>query len=69
MDSITLKVKGMTCSGCVAAVERVLGALDGVAKVAVSLERGEAAVEFDRKRVAESDLSAAIEDAGYEVTA
>ena len=68
MDEITLKVKGMTCGGCVAAVERVLSALDGVGKVAVSLERGEAAVEFDEKRVSESDLSAAIEEAGYDVT-
>jgi copper chaperone len=67
MQTITLKVKGMTCGGCVAAVERVLGELDGVGKVAVSLERGEAAIEFDRKRVSESDLGAAIEDAGYEV--
>ena len=69
MDSITLKVKGMTCEGCVAAVTRVLSALEGVGKVDVSLERGEAAVEFDRARVAESDLTAAIEDAGYEVGA
>ena len=67
MDSVTLKVKGMTCDGCVASVERVLKALDGVATVDVSLERGEAAVTFDRGRVAESDLGAAIEDAGYDV--
>ena len=67
MESVTLKVKGMTCEGCVAAVERVLGALDGVGRVGVSLERGEATVEFDRARVATADLRTAIEDAGYEV--
>ena len=67
MDSVTLKVKGMTCDGCVASVERVLKALDGVGRVDVSLERGEAAVEFDRGRVAESDLTNAIEDAGFDV--
>ena len=66
MDSITLKVKGMTCSGCVAAVERVLSELTGVEKVGVSLERGEARVEYDQSRVTESDLRDAIEDAGYE---
>ena len=67
MEAITLKVKGMTCGGCVAAVERVLSGLDGVATVGVSLDRGEATVEFDGARVAESDLRAAIEDAGYDV--
>lgn len=67
MESITLKVQGMTCGGCVASVERVLRGLDGVAKVGVSLERGEAAVEFDRARVSVEDLRGAIEDAGYDV--
>ena len=67
MDSIKLKVEGMTCGGCVASVERVLKALDGVGKVDVSLERGEAAVEYDGTRVTTDDLTAAIEDAGYDV--
>jgi len=67
METVTMKVKGMTCSGCVAAVGRVLHELGGVAKVDVSLERGEATVEFDRARVQETDLRAAIEDAGYDV--
>ena len=67
MDSIRLKVKGMTCGGCVASVERVLKALDGVGAVDVSLERGEAAVEFDGTRLSKDDLTGAIEDAGYDV--
>ena len=67
MDSIKLKVQGMTCGGCVASVERVLKALDGVGNVDVSLERGEAAVEYDGARVTAEDLTAAIEDAGYDV--
>ena len=66
MQSVTIKVKGMTCGGCVAAVERVLRALDGVGKVAVSLERGEASVEYAPERVQVSDLREAIEDAGYD---
>ena len=67
MNTTTINVKGMTCSGCVASVERVLHALDGVGKVDVSLERGEATVEFDATRVKLEDLHAAIEDAGYDV--
>ncbi len=67
MDSVRLKVQGMTCGGCVASVERVLKALDGVGKVDVSLDRGEATVEYDRARVTRDALTAAIEDAGYDV--
>ena len=66
MQSVTMKVKGMTCGGCVASVERVLKTLDGVGKVDVSLQRGEATVEYAPERVAESQLRAAIEDAGFD---
>ena len=67
MESIKLKVKGMTCDGCVASVERVLKALDGVGRVDVSLAREEAAVEFDGTRISREELAGAIEDAGYDV--
>lgn len=66
MENVTIKVNGMTCGGCVASVERVLHALDGVGKVDVSLANAEAKVEFDRARVSEDALRAAIEDAGYD---
>jgi copper chaperone len=69
METTTIKIKGMTCGACVAAVGRVLHAMHGVEKVDVSLERGEASIEFDRAEVAEEDLRAAIEEAGYDVLA
>ena len=67
MEKTVINVEGMTCSGCVAAVERVLKELDGVGKVDVSLERRQATVEFDPARLALPDLHAVIEDAGYDV--
>ena len=67
MQSITMKVKGMTCGGCVASVQRVLRGVDGVDKVDVSLERGEATVQYAAERVQVSALRAAIEDAGFDV--
>jgi copper chaperone len=69
METVTIEVKGMTCGACVAAVERVLHDLHGVEKVDVSLERGQATVDFDAAEVAEDDLRAAIEEAGYDVGA
>ena len=67
MTTVTLKVEGMTCGGCVASVTRVLRALPGVSDVTVSLPAGTAQVSFDEARTDESALRAAIEDAGYEV--
>jgi len=69
METIALKVAGMTCGGCVASVTRVLKAVPGVTDVAVQLTPGRAEVTYDPARTAPAQLKAAIEDAGYEVTA
>jgi copper ion binding protein len=67
MDSVTIPIRGMTCGGCVANVERVLKQIDGVESVSVSLDPGEARVEYVPGRVNLAHLRSAIEDAGYEV--
>jgi copper chaperone len=67
METATIGIKGMTCSGCVAAVKRVLQDVDGVEKVDVSLEPAQATVEYVEDRVSAARLHSAIEDAGYEV--
>ena len=67
METKTLKISGMTCTGCVASVQRVLTALDGVQRADVSLEKNEATVSYEPGRVSPADLEAAIEDAGYDV--
>ncbi len=51
MEPITIPIEGMTCGGCVANVERVLKAIDGVQGVNVSLDPGQAVVEFVPGRV------------------
>jgi copper chaperone len=67
MTTVTLKVEGMSCGGCVASVTRVLTALPGVSDAAVSLQGGTAKVNFDEARINPAALRAAIENAGYEV--
>ena len=69
MEHATFNVNGMTCQGCVASVTRVLKAVPGVSDVAVTLQPGAAKVTYDEARTALPALKAAIEDAGYEVTA
>jgi copper chaperone len=66
METIRIKVGGMTCSGCVASVKRALQPIDGVDNVDVSLDEGQASVRYDPARVNESKLRSAIEDAGFD---
>lgn len=62
----TLKIEGMTCMHCVAAVTKALSAVDGVKEVQVDLEKGEATVHEERP-VDSTVLTEAIEKAGYRV--
>ncbi len=61
----TIKIEGMHCMNCVAAVKKELEALDGVSKVDVSLEDGQAIVEAEE--IADETLQEAIEDIGFDV--
>jgi copper chaperone len=63
---LLLKVSGMTCGHCVAAVTRAVQAVASVERVTVSLERGEVEVEGHPD---ERAVRAAIAEEGYEVQA
>jgi len=69
METVTLKVGGMTCGGCVASVTRVLKATPGVDDAVVRLDSASATVTFDPARTSVPALKSAIVDAGYAVGA
>ena len=64
----TMKIEGMMCGHCEAAVKKALEALDGVASAEVSHEKGTAVVTLD-KDVDNAVLTKAVEDKDYKVTA
>lgn len=66
METTTLKVTGMSCGGCVKSVTNVLQSLPGVAKAEVSLEKGEAKVDYEAGKVTRAAMAQAIADAGFE---
>ena len=68
MQTVTLGISGMTCSGCVRSVSKVLNALDGVVKSDVSLENRRAVVDYDPGKLGVDQMKRAIEEAGYEIT-
>ena len=68
METTTLKVGGMSCGGCVKSVTNVLQGLPGVAKAEVSLEKGEAKVDYEAGKVTRTAMAQAVADAGFEAT-
>ncbi|TDL98029.1 copper resistance protein CopZ [Macrococcus brunensis] len=67
MANQTLDVRGMTCQHCVDAVEKSVGAVDGVQQVNVDLDNGKVAVAYDDSKATVDNIRDAIEDQGYEV--
>jgi Cu+-exporting ATPase len=62
-----LKIGGMTCAGCVNAIQNKLLETKGVTKCEVNLGAEKATLEFDSKITDISKLEKAIDDAGYRV--
>jgi len=65
---VTLKIVGMTCAACVAAVEKALKKVDGVMDAVVNLATEKAFVRYDPRRVSILDLREAVRGAGYDVS-
>ncbi len=67
MSETVVTVAGMTCGHCVNAVQGEIGKLPGVTGVEVDLETGAVRITADPPpdRAA---LSAAVDEAGYELT-
>jgi copper chaperone CopZ len=61
-------VAGMTCDHCVRAVTDELGGLSGVTRVDVDLASGRVTVVSDRA-LDDAAVAAAVDEAGYEVSA
>jgi len=60
-------IEGMHCASCAQAIEKSLDNLDGIDKSNVSYASEQASVEYDSSKVGMSDISKAVEDAGYSV--
>jgi copper chaperone len=65
MQTVTLKVEGMSCGHCVNAVEGAVRNLGAAGKV--DLDSHSVTVEFDDSQVSLEAIKEAIEDQGYDV--
>lgn len=67
MTEKTMRVEGMSCGHCKAAVEEELNNLSGVEYSNADFEKGTVEVRYDEAKVADDDLRGAVEEAGYTV--
>ena len=61
------KISGLHCSLCTGTIEKALGRLPGVHRVAVSLTHEQALVEFDPAVITPQDILRTLKDIGYSV--
>ena len=63
--SVTIRVEGMKCNHCSSSVAKALKATDGVEKVEISHEKGEAVIQYDDQKVTEAKLREVINGTGF----
>ena len=66
MKELSLKIKGMHCTGCSTRLEKVLNNQDGVENAKVSFEEAKADIKFDENQISLDEINEAISDAGFE---
>lgn len=62
MDKVNIKIEGMTCGHCQKSVNKLIIAVEGVNACDVSLEKGEAVVEFDGSKTSKEAIVKAVND-------
>ena len=65
-SSIDLAVKGMRCAGCIAKIERTVGAMPGVEEARVNLSTAKLAVQWQGPRTNAAKIVARVNALGFE---
>jgi Cu+-exporting ATPase len=68
-ERITLKIGGMSCAGCAAAVESALAGSDGVLSAHVNIATEKASIEYDPSVVSRETFDRIVAEVGFEVLA
>lgn len=68
-ETKTMRVQGMTCDNCVRHVTKALQSVKGVSTVSVDLKSGMATVQLDPSVATPAAMAAAVQKAGYALTA
>lgn len=67
MTSKTYSVPDVSCGHCKMAIEKAVGALEGVSRVEVDVEGKTVDIDFDDERAPETTILETLDEAGYPV--
>lgn len=67
VETITLNIEGMTCTGCEATVENAAGNVAGVLEVNASYDTGKATIKFNQSKTNRKAIVVAINKTGFTV--
>jgi len=67
METIEIKIKKISCSGCAARIHRVLSSYDGIIRNSVDYMNGNVAVKFDEQKISDNKIKETINTVGLEV--
>lgn len=65
IQSVSIKIKGITCNSCEENINHSVGKLDGVINVETSSEKQTSEIEFDKSKTNLKEIERTIESKGY----
>ncbi|PTX13163.1 copper chaperone CopZ [Pontibacter mucosus] len=68
VQTVEIKIKGMTCAGCEGHVNSEVNKLAGILKVKTSYANGNTLVQFDKSKTDVKQIEKAVLATGYKVT-
>ena len=66
MNELKLKAPDIVCGGCAASIKNALGAMDGIKRIEVDIDKKSVAIEHDDD-VSREKIEAALDDIGFPV--
>lgn len=65
METLRLKLRGMSCAACASSIEQAIQAVPGVGECSVNFGAEQATVQYDARKTNLEKIQAAVEEAGY----
>lgn len=65
MDTLTLKLRGMSCASCASSVEAAISSVAGVIDCSVNFGAEQATVKYNSQKTTLEQIQAAVDAAGY----
>jgi mercuric ion transport protein len=67
INKVEYRIKGMTCAGCEVHIESEVNKLDGIIEVKATHEKGNTIVTYDKTKVTNTEIEAAVRKTGYKI--